>query len=307
MMNLSALHSFQSQLDKLSTDRHHKAGSSCETGLRLCQEALSQSPPDSEKLKQAVKLLLNAIQQHRLNPEPYQAVAIICILLERWQQAIKVVRALLAISPQDAGAQALMQYIHTAMNGGIPETNAFEEPSENLDADIHQLLHAIFKVEKAIKAPEMNSASFALLKIEFAHVHQSQQNITAQIGRLESYTDTTPLHFRMKPILEKISRCEQDIQVYTSLFQCQQQVTQLQKEVIRLYHQLNADENLSASTEHHLENILDACDHIADTLDAHEQNGFSIGWVEQPYTQLTLQIEQLQELLDKPRILVPAM
>ncbi|MGV3523435.1 MAG: hypothetical protein ACO1RX_04385 [Candidatus Sericytochromatia bacterium] len=284
-MQLQALAGLQAQRDALDARRGAQAQQFYEQGLQAFAQAAQRGFRDKALLQQALEAWIQAVRQQRTQPEAYIALGYLFHMLGDKRSAVMYLKTAQQMAPQHPDPPMLLDLLlqrpSRAENEGDSEWESLENQLREWHARLPHWPRAQASLDPAICLGL--STSRDELQTALARLQQGLQS-------LEHSQDVAPLRQQLLPL-------EQQLQGYVQALKQSQQLQQLQRDLAAAHQQVKtASQNgLSAAG---LEQLLDACDALADRVDAlGEQPGSEPLF--DAYAELANAVERLQDKLDE--------
>jgi tetratricopeptide (TPR) repeat protein len=312
-VNLKELVALQSKTSALQANRHEQSRQSCETATQLLAKIYQADKIEKSWLSEAFETYNRSIQLNRQNADAYLGCAYLQLILGNSTEAVKYVREAVRIAPDSAEGQDLIGYLSgsprpeaasanttPALTSSLttparPQqtaNNRYDIAFDELESRIQAECRLINGLNQLLQASDPDAAQ---LKREWLRLQQNWQQIEAQLRFIERELDTSNLIRLTRPIQAILKALEIKSLQVEQRHKLLQRIDSLGEHARTWMQKARKQPGEAAS---HLENLLDACDRLADELDEMEQQDQNIEKLMAPYEALLQQIESFRELLE---------
>ncbi|PIQ27675.1 hypothetical protein COW36_07205 [bacterium (Candidatus Blackallbacteria) CG17_big_fil_post_rev_8_21_14_2_50_48_46] len=305
---LMALSAFENQIQNLQRNRQERSADAYDQGIQALQEAKNSKFKDKEALLKACDLLFLSLKNNRKNPDPFLALAYVLILMGDTKKAIRYLKEVQKIEPENELACKLFQSILESQKMMLekPENSSFvsssasesQEPSTLYDA-MESEIQTFLKQVRANQKPVLvclNSEALESLKTEFQILSEALNRFDQQIKQLEASLDVTPLYLLLRPIETLILNYQRAMNQSRSLQKLSADLLKTKQETLSMIQAVNQN---GQSVQPELEILLDTCDTFADRLDELEAKKIDIQVLLLSYEDLLKHVSFLQDVCDE--------
>lgn len=296
-MDLGALKEARSLMQSREAQRDQRASQAFSEALGYLSKFEASS--DQERLLKAIDALEQSLRFKSNQALPYALLASIFHSLGQAQMAIRYYKFAQNLQ---ADLPLLKEIKHRFTRGNefvstvSPQSvvKAGDEQDEDalcqiLEEGIHQLRLALVK---ATSNPTLKSEELRRIyhnsQIEYADLEK-------QLGLLGQQLEVSDLSISLQVLARCLSKLGRQHAAQLQKEGLLERIVSLQREVET---QIQASRLGKPCSQQALESLLDACDQIADQLDAQEAAGNPIDGIMPAYQTLISQLEKLQDVLD---------
>ncbi|PIQ26916.1 hypothetical protein COW36_16925 [bacterium (Candidatus Blackallbacteria) CG17_big_fil_post_rev_8_21_14_2_50_48_46] len=325
-MDFKQLMTMRDEIGSLSSKRHRESDVSFLNGMNLLEKAYERQFQDKELLLKASEAFMQAIQNNRMNPDPYVGIAYLFLLLNNTNKAIRYLNEARRVAPSHENARLLLdsilekEEIEKEMTGEVSEEQPFAEtiafagdhlpvlgPDHDFDALYDDLEALLMEESRKLMdepfdaRPSLQAENLGPIEVRLTQLSKIYKHLDQQLSILDQEIDTSELRVRLRPLDVMKRRMEQVLSTTKSLQEIQSSSRLANKSAQQLFRTILSIQTREEAKlqEQSLEKLLDECDRIADMLDAISENGFSIAEIEDDYQQLVGTVETCQDLLDE--------
>lgn len=299
-MDFKALQQLQTQ--NLGARRQAEAIKLYQQGLEAFAQATASRFRDKQALRNAFDKWMDALKQHRQNPDPYIGLGYIFLILNDHRAALMYFKSAQGIQPDHPDAALLIQYLVDLTSGRAPQPPAgLPAGSDGSDYDAlydraEQLLDLHLRQLRQLPG---------LKPSPHADERQQQEQICADQGQL-----VAEVKQMLKTLAVEIdtSELEKQLAVLETALRRLQTVKEASASFARLAQEMQAcsaeaDRALAKvpmpGAEALIESLLDRCDAFADQLDELENRRHDITALKPYYDELVESLNALQDKLDE--------
>lgn len=327
----SQLQGLKSSANQLAKQRMGTADSLYRQGILELQKFQKELHP--QYFKKAFECFSRALQRSRTQPQSYNAMAYLWILLEDYSTALKFLQAQEQSCKSAANAQPLILYLQKKATWLFPElvqkANSIEEnpkpediimaqeilsppvPQKFQTAELTLDFEALYeRVEKKIysslkmlmqlQLPDFtyDSQEFKKIKV-YQEKHQNDcLELTDRIRFLEQELDVTGLEQNLKNLEIYLQRIDVCLNRSKKARRTRRGMLTLNTEISDILKELRKNPQSFVAAENKLEELLDQCDAFADVIDEFDEAGLDVSILENTYNKLVAGLETLQDRLD---------
>ncbi|MGE3728055.1 MAG: hypothetical protein AB7I41_21040 [Candidatus Sericytochromatia bacterium] len=306
MPQLKTLAGFEQQLSALAQNRHQRSEKDYQAGIQALAQAKANGYQDKNLLKQACEHLMAALQKNRNNPRPYVAMGYLLMISADRTRAKRYFLTALKLDPQNEAAQNFLDSMEEAAAIELRAQDTlerFERFQSTADPDLQyqSLQKMITTTLKQVMSshhttePVLEPGALAALQAQFEELRELKAGIEKQIELLEEELDSTPLTFQMHPIEVLLRRYRQALKTSAEFQVLETEIASLKEKTCTLIRAANEKQEVHQA----FEQLLDACDSVADQLDDFDTRKISIQPLEKIYNELLGLVQILQEVLDE--------
>lgn len=303
LQNLSTL--TQSAVAARNDQRQQLSGEEFLAGMQILLQAQQDHFRDLGRLKLASDHFLAAIRSQHRNPDPYIGMAYLLHLVDDDASALNYLHEALRVDPGNQSAYSLQMAIQEA--AATPDQ---DQPAAGLhigDADLaydqlEDLIHREIQLMSAFPPPQATTDPQRYTEIEdqYEQLRQLSGLIDEQLATLEQDLDLVALHARLQPIANRLKLYERVLQASRQMVDLRRSMTD-EVETTRCLSQFLVYQPPGIARAQ-LESTLDACDEIADAVNALEAKGTDIHELEADYAQLNAAVLHLQDAIDEMKM-----
>jgi tetratricopeptide (TPR) repeat protein len=311
VIDLKALRETQGTIQK---SRAQTGNDYCLQGYHLLAQALNTDFKDKAQLLSAQQKFIQAVRFQRSSAEPLVGLAYILLLLNQIPLAEKYLYEAIRLNPDHEDAQTLLASLpQFRKSQPIPETpEMLSEPTTLIipnndpgheDAQValaQEIQSAVIAAQNWVwPAPGLDPVIVESLVAKLEQIAQQYHDLKQAVLELEAEWDTTPLEIALYP-LERVLRQGQKLKRVSDTFlELQAQIEKIAKQIASALQALQkADAKQLPIFESRLDRIMDSCDHLADEIDALQEQGYIIQALERLYEILLFRVEAFRDALD---------
>lgn len=249
---------------------------------------------DPARLPDYVCSLSSAIRAQPRNPEPYCALARVHLALQDPAQARACLDTAIKYAPGHTEALRLQAQLSR------PQAAATIPPADEVSLQAFEtgLRTLLLAISQEQPAPSPGQPDLIGLHARYAEYQVGYRALLKQLAALSAQHETGGLALQLLPLERALERLRDALQAAEGLLGLSRFMARIEALVLQNLRQLP---RLSpALAESRLEIAMDACDLIADRLDAFSEAGIPVSSVIQAYRRLMVFVERWQELLDDP-------
>ncbi|MGV3524875.1 MAG: hypothetical protein ACO1RX_11650 [Candidatus Sericytochromatia bacterium] len=294
------------QLSDTRSLRPLQAQSALSRGAVLLGVAAADNYRDRALVLEACDLMLDAIQYGRGQIEPYLHLAHVFIVFRDDRQALKYLALARELDPHHPDVALYSSFLSgphaqetaPAENPVPSETTPWQSDLSDADAAYDELEQTIYTQVRAAMQSELAhlapSPEVCLtLRQHVQHLGDAYTRIQTRLRQLEGEFDVLELSRKAKPLELLLRRSERVLAQAEEMGDLGTQMDGLEKQAAALLQDVLADER--TDTDARLEDLIDACDRVADALDALETAQVPCAELLVRYERVVAKVAQIQD------------
>lgn len=305
MIDLKALRESQ---NRIASQRTNTGGDYNQLAFTKLAEAELGEFRDKELLKQASELFIKAIRFRRTDPEPYVGLAYLLLLVRDFDGAEAYLREALRHDRNLEDAHKLMEYLQQKRKEPASATATMQDFSglsrDNIDYDhlydqVELQIYTQVRLAMEYQPPDpgADSEQIAQLQQKLGEFQKAHQHLLKQLKVVDEEIDISDLQRTMRPFEIQLRRMEKALETTDTFARLHSRIDGLMKEISAVLPTLGSSP--SAQHDQHVEQIMDACDQIADEIDTLEAKNYPTASLESAYGFLAMLVEQYRDAVDE--------
>lgn len=277
-------------------------------GWRYIQQARQTQFTDSKLLQQASEAFFNAIQQKRQFAPPYMGLAYVLLLLGQPLKAKPYLEQAQKWAPNHPDIPLLLSFIQyqgaslqqgelQAFKPGLPADP--ELVYEQTEVAIYRLLKMISEKIPPLPRVLVEAAGIAQWETLCCELIEQGQALQLDLEWLDQTYDISELRQKFAPLERWCERAVAMLVFSRHVVTQRHRLQKLIQDVVYAICHPPIGTHMFQQQESQLEQTMDRCDELADTLDQLEEQGYNIEPFLTDYHTLVAHVERWQEVLDE--------
>lgn len=279
---------------KLTRYRHEESDNHLARGVECMLLAEESGYTDKQLLTEACDAFIEAIKFNRQQTEAYAGMAYLLWILGDSAQALRYLEQGLRTQPSHPDIHTLIRRISAKPAGEAP--TAPEPEAAQVAQLVQQLLTELEAEKTATIAATVNHHAIERLQEKLAEWEQRYDAVLVAIDALSAFHQRVMLTVELGPVQDRVLAYTEALRASEKLLGLDDRIQETSQQVREYLDGLGKGDLGLFRT--YLDILLDACDGLADELEAFEKAGLNVRTLESHYEQLTELVEAFQNAVE---------